>query len=59
MPEQLLNFPQILSRVIKEDRGRAVAQPVGGDLPEDSARCPEPQVEHTVGERRARNTPET
>jgi hypothetical protein len=38
--EELLDFPQILSRVIKEDRGRGMPQPVGCDLahPERSAR---------------------
>jgi hypothetical protein len=31
--EQLLDFAQIFSHVVKQDRRRAVAQPVGGDLP--------------------------
>ena len=56
MPERLVNFPEILPHVIKRDRGRAMAQPMGGDLPtpERSTRCPEPQVERAVGKRRAR-----
>jgi hypothetical protein len=30
--EELLNFPQILSYVLEEDRRRAVPQPTNGDL---------------------------
>jgi hypothetical protein len=48
--EQLLNFPQILSHVVKEDRRCGMAQPVGCDLPhpERSTCPPEPQVERAV-----------
>ena len=51
--EQLLDFAQILSHVVKQDRRRAVAQPVGGDLshPEGSAGGPKPQIKRPVGER--------
>jgi len=54
--EELLDFPQILSHVVEQDRGRAVAQPVGGDLPhpERIACRSEPEVERAVGERRTR-----
>ena len=54
--EQLLDFPQILSHLVEEDRGRGVAQPVRGDLPhpEGSAGGPQPQIERPVGKRRAR-----
>jgi hypothetical protein len=31
--EQFLDFPQILSHLVEEDRGRGVAQPMRGDLP--------------------------
>ena len=33
MAEQFLDFPQILSHLVEEDRGRGVAQPMRGDLP--------------------------
>src|SRR5258705_12871042 len=41
------SFPTL----IEEDRGSAVAQPVGGDLPHSkrSARRPEPQIERPIG----------
>src|SRR6478672_4213160 len=54
--EQLLDFAQILSHVVKQDRRRAVAQPVGGDLshPESSASGTQPQIEGPIGKRRAR-----
>src|SRR6476660_6626848 len=54
--EQLLDFAQILSHVVKQDRRRAVAQPVGGDLPypEGSASGSQPQIERPVGERSPR-----
>jgi hypothetical protein len=56
VPEELLNFPQILSHVVKENRGRTMAQSMGCDLPhpEGSARSPQPQVERPVGKRRTR-----
>ena len=31
--EQFLDFSQILSHLVEEDRGRGVAQPMRGDLP--------------------------
>jgi hypothetical protein len=31
--EQFLDFPQILSHLVEQDRGRGVAQPMRGDLP--------------------------
>jgi hypothetical protein len=31
--EQFLDFPQILSHLVEEDRGHGVAQPMRGDLP--------------------------
>jgi hypothetical protein len=45
--EELLDLPQILSHVVEEDRGCAVAQPVGCNLPhaECPARGAQPQVE--------------
>ena len=48
--EQLLDFPQILSHLVEEDRGRGVAQPMRGDLPypERSAGRPQPQVERAI-----------
>ena len=54
--EQLLDFPQILSHVVKQNRRRGMAQPVRGDLPhpEGSACRPQPQVERAVGKRLAR-----
>ena len=54
--EQLLDFPQILSHLVEEDRGRGVAQPMRGDLPypEGSTGGPQPQIERPVGKRRAR-----
>ena len=54
--EQLLDFAQILSHVVKQDRRRAVAQPVGGDLshPEGSASGTQPQIERPIGERSPR-----
>ena len=50
--EELLDFPQILSHVVKEDRRRGVTQAVGCDLPqpEGSTGRPEPQIERTVGD---------
>jgi hypothetical protein len=36
--EQFLDLPKIFSHVVEEDGGRAVAQPVGGDLPTPIAR---------------------
>ena len=33
MAEQFLDFPQILSHLVEEDRGRGVAQSMRGDLP--------------------------
>ena len=54
--EQFLDFPQILSHLVEEDRGRGVAQPMRGDLPypEGSTGGPQPQIERPVGKRRAR-----
>jgi hypothetical protein len=48
--EQFLDFPQILSHVVEEDRRRAVAQSVRGNLthPERSASGPESEVERPV-----------
>ncbi len=45
--EQFLDFPQILSHLVEEDRGRGVAQPMRGDLPypEGSTGGPQPQIE--------------
>jgi hypothetical protein len=45
--EQFLDFPQILSHLVEEDRGRGVAQPMRCDLPdpEGSTGGPQPQVE--------------
>ena len=37
MAEELLDFPQILSHLVKEDRRRGVAQAMGCDLPTPSA----------------------
>jgi hypothetical protein len=56
VPEELLDFPQIFSHLIEQDRRRAVAQPVGCDLPhpERSASGPQPQVERAIGKRLAR-----
>ena len=56
MAEQFLDFPQILSHLVEEDRGRGVAQPMRGDLPypEGSTGGPQPQIERPVGKRRAR-----
>ena len=56
--EQFLDFPQILSHLVEEDRGRGVAQPMRGDLPypEGSTGGPQPQIERPVGKRRARIT---
>jgi hypothetical protein len=44
--EELLDFPKILSDVVKEDCGRGMPQPVGSNLPhpERSARRPKPQL---------------
>jgi hypothetical protein len=36
--EQFLDFPQILSHLVEEDRGRGVAQPMRGDLPYPNTR---------------------
>ena len=49
--EQFLDFPQILSHLVEEDRGRGVAQPMRGDLPypEGSTGGPQPQIERPVG----------
>jgi hypothetical protein len=33
MAEEFLDLPQVLSYIIKEDRRRAVAERMGGDLP--------------------------
>ena len=54
--EQFLDFPQILSHLVEEDRGRGVAQPMRGDLPypEGSTGGPQPRIERPVGKRRAR-----
>jgi hypothetical protein len=54
--EQFLDFSQILSHLVEEDRGRGVAQPMRGDLPypEGSTGGPQPQIERPVGKRRAR-----
>ena len=54
--EQFLDFPQILSHLVEEDRGRGVAQPMRGDLPypEGSTGGPQPQIERPVRKRRAR-----
>ena len=54
--EQFLDFPQILSHLVEEDRGRGVAQPMRGDLPypEGSTGGPQPQIERPVGIRSAR-----
>ena len=59
--EQLLDFPQILSHVVKKDCGRAVPQPVRGDLPhpEAFASGPKPQIESPVRERSSPNIPQT
>ena len=56
--EQFLDFPQILSHLVEEDRGRGVAQSMRGDLPypEGSTGGPQPQIERPVGKRRARNS---
>jgi hypothetical protein len=43
MAEQFLDFPQILSHVVEQDRCRAVAQSVGGDLPHPERSAPRPQ----------------
>ena len=54
--EELLDFPQIFPQVVKQDRGRAVAQPVGCELPypERPASGSQPQVERAIGKRLAR-----
>ena len=51
--EELLDFPQIFSHLVKQNCGRTVAQPMRGDLPhpERSASGPQPQVESPVRER--------
>jgi len=53
MAEQLLDFSQILSHVVKEDRRRRVPQPVGCDFPHPkrSASGPQAKVERAVGKR--------
>ena len=53
--KQFLDFPQILSHLVEEDRGGGVAQPMRGDLPypEGSTGGPQPQIERPVGKRRA------
>jgi hypothetical protein len=54
--EELLDFPQIFPQVVKQDRGRAVAQPVSCELPypERPASDSQPQVERAIGKRLAR-----
>jgi hypothetical protein len=54
--EELLDFANILSYMVKEDCGGGMPQPMGGDLPhpERPASCPEPEVERAVGERLTR-----
>jgi hypothetical protein len=54
--EQFLDFPQILSHLVEQDRDRGVAQPMRGDLPypEGSTGRPQPQIERPVAKRRAR-----
>jgi hypothetical protein len=49
--EELLDFAQILSHVVKEDRGRGMPEPMGGHLPhpEGSATSPQSQIERPVG----------
>ena len=56
MAEEFLDFPQILSHLVEQDCGCGVAQSVRGDLPDPEGYTgrPEPQIERTVGERRAR-----
>jgi hypothetical protein len=57
--EQFLDFPQILSHLVEEDRGRGVAQPMRGDLPypEGSTGGPQPQIERAVGKNGAPEYP--
>jgi len=52
--EQLLDFPQILSHLVEEDRGRGVAQSMRRDLPHPKRSAPrsQPQIERPVGKRR-------
>jgi hypothetical protein len=56
VPQELLNFPQVLSHMVKEDRRGAMAEPVRRDLPhfERSASGTQPQVKRAVGKRCAR-----
>jgi hypothetical protein len=51
--EQFLDFPQILSHLVEQDRDRGVAQPMRGDLPypEGSTGRPQPQIERPVAKR--------
>jgi hypothetical protein len=51
MAEELLDFPQILSNLIKKDRRGAMVEPVGGNLPypDLSAGSSQAQIECAIG----------